>query len=83
MVITFDEPLLAGPLVAGNWSVCQGNQQLPVLSALATGSTVQLQLGPPGLPCGTNGVSFSPPPFDVTSLATGFRAEAFTHFPIT
>lgn len=81
--VTFTDQLQAGALNAANWLVCDSGFQRNATSALAVGDEVRLTLGPPLLPCPVVGVTFTPPPFDVVSAASGLPAVGFADFPIT
>jgi hypothetical protein len=83
VLVTFDKPLVAGVLNAGNWFVRVGGNSYGITSAISLIPAVLLTLGAPVLNPGPNVVSYSPPPFDVLSSGSLVPAEAFSDFPVT
>jgi len=82
--VVFDQNLVTGPLDEGGWSwrsmgVRYEGDEVSVLS----GSVVSLSGIPTGADPGVDNIDYSPPPFDVVSLATGLPAVGFTGFPAT
>lgn len=83
--VTFNAPVVPGPLDAGNWSAKTGPATFPTAASSAEA------LGPPdagvvritlaGFGAFTL-VSYNPPPFDVTAVGSGVASAAFTDFPV-
>lgn len=86
VLVTFSENLVPGTLWHGNWFVRWNNLHVRITHADSVGlpasPVVRLVKGLTGLAAGPNVVSYSPPPFDVQSFATGLRAHRFSDFPL-
>lgn len=85
--ITFDRPLVTGPLDPANWRISRNNQVFTMASAdvvPARPANVKLiyNFPPTNLP-GPDTVGYSPPPFDVLSAVGQVPAAAFSGFPLT
>lgn len=64
--VTFDSPIVLGPVSIGNWSVQFGSLNLPVTFAdVIDPYTIQLDLTTPVFAGSGFFVSYSPPPFDL------------------
>lgn len=79
--VTFNQPLPAGPLNVGNWTMRATNDDYNAVTAVAAGNVVSgtAVLLLPGI--GPDEINYAPPPFDVTSLL-GLPADAFAGFPL-
>jgi len=84
--VEFDRRLTGGPISTGNWFVRVANLQKNITNVDVEGHVprlVDVLCSVGGIPnAGPDVVSYSPPPFDLTSL-TGIPAAAFADFPIT
>lgn len=79
--ITFDRPLAAGPLAAANYFMRAGNVIWGALTAGASDNQVTGSAEPGGIDVGADIISYTPPPFDVTT-PLGLPAAAFADFPL-
>jgi len=81
LVVTFDRPLVPGPLDVGNWYAVYATKDYNFSAGQSLGSNVYLTPAIIGAAPGGNRVSFRPPPFDVQTPQGG-HAAAFEDFPI-
>jgi len=79
IAVLFDQPLMDGPIEPTNWTFQPASFQTVVAAEVIDGN-VLLTLS--GSPPAVESVSYSPPPFDVVSDATGEPAEGFSEFPV-
>lgn len=84
--VTFNEALQPGFLVIGSWTMRWAGWNYPVTLAQILfppqDLVVLLSKGAPGIDPGPDRVTYTPPPFDVRSVATGLPNPGFVDFPI-
>lgn len=79
--VTFDKPLQAGPLAAGNWNFRATGFDFPADTAIAAGDVVSGASSQDAIDPGDDVANYAAAPADVLSL-TGLPATAFTDFPL-
>lgn len=81
--MTFDRPLIAGPLANGNWTGRFGNQLFTVVGANVPGGAIANMTIVAGVAdAGPDVVSYAAAPPDVRGLPDTVPAVAFADFPI-
>lgn len=81
--VSWDQQLVPGPVTSGNFRFRHALQRYLATSAIAAGSHVSgTVFTVPGNSMLNDTLRFSPPPFDVLSLA-GAAAPAFDAYPLT
>lgn len=80
--VTFDALLQPGPVAIANWFLRVSNFAPAVITATAVMNRVQGTTSGGSPDIGPDGVTFTPPPFDVVERVAGKPAAAFADFPL-